>query len=149
MKRKELLKSITKTLVSAIFYIGIIVTISVPLWAGVFYRYVNLEHRHYNFMTFMLILSGACAVYILYNLKLIFKTLTSDPFIEKNIKCLFNMGKVCFVIFAIYVIKLIFLPTLASVIIIVVFGMAGLFCLTIKDLFASAVQFKQDSDMTI
>ncbi len=149
MKSDNLLKRITKILVSAIFYTGIIVTISVPLWASVFYRYVNLEHRHYNFMTFMLILSGACAVYILYNLKLIFNTLNSDPFIEKNIKCLFNMGKVCFVIFVIYVVKLIFLPTLASVIIIVVFGMAGLFCLTIKDLFATAVQFKQDNDMTI
>ncbi len=149
MQRKNLVKKITEVLVSTIFYIGIAVTISVPLWGSVFYKYVNLEHRYYSYMTFMLLVSGACAVYILYNLKAIFKTLNSDPFVAKNIKGLLNMGKVCFVIFAIYVVKLIFLPTLATVIIIVVFGMAGLFCLTIKDLFQAAVQFKQDNDMTI
>ncbi len=147
--KAENLKKTTKLLVSLIFYLGIGVTLTVPLWASTFYRFVELEHKYYNFMTFMLLFSGACAVYMLYNLKNIFKTIDSDPFVSENIKALLNMGRISLVIFAAYVIKIFFIPTLATVIIIAVFGMAGLFCLTLKDLFEKAVQYKQDNDMTI
>ncbi len=149
MERKISIKKLTQVLVNIIFYMGIAITLSVPLWATVFYKYIELEHEFYNFMTFMLMFSGACAIFILYNLKCIFKTLEKDPFINENTRSLLNMGKVSFVIFTCYVIKMFFLPTLATVIIIVVFGMAGLFCLTMKDLFSAAIEYKKENDMTI
>ncbi len=149
MVANKKLKNVTKLIVSFMFYFGIGVTLTVPLWSEYFYALVGLEQKYNNFMNFMLLISGMCAIYILYNLKSIYKTLDSDPFVEKNTTYLLNMGRVCFVISLIYIVKIFFIPTFATVIIITVFGMAGLFCLTLKDLFSKAVEFKQDSDMTI
>ncbi len=149
MFKNKNLNDITKFLVSACYYIGIVVTLSVPLWGKFFYNYVGTPKQFYNLMTFMLIISGICAVYIFYNLKLIYKTLNKNPFINKNIRYLKNMGITSFIISLLYIVKLVFLPTLASIIVIVVFLMAGLFCLTVKGLFATAVQYKLDNDMTI
>ncbi len=149
MYKNSLLTKFTNILVNLFFYLGFIVTLAVPLWAPMFYKFVELEAVYHNYMTFMLLFSGACAVFIIYNLMCIFKTFKKDPFVPENIKYLFNMAIMCLIIFAIYTIKIIFIPTLATVIIIAVFFMAGLFCLTIKDLFAKAVEYKQDTDMTI
>ncbi len=147
--KNNMLANITKTLVSVCFYIGIVVTVTVPLWGQFFYTYVETPSQFHSLMTFMLIISGACGVYIFYNLKLIFNTLNKNPFVSKNIQYLKNMGVTSLIISAIYIVKLVFLPTLASIIVIIVFLMAGLFCLTVKDLFTKAVNYKQDNDMTI
>ncbi len=149
MRKQDNLKKLTKLLVNSIFYFGVAVTVTIPFWTRYFYEFVKLETRYYPFMTVVLFIFGACAIYILYNLMSIYKTLDNNPFVEKNIKYLLNMGKACFIIFFVAVVKIFFVPTLATVIIIAVFGMAGLFCLTIKDLFSKAVSYKQDNDMTI
>ncbi len=149
MKNNSILQKITGILVGIIFYLGIVATISVPFWGPIFYNLVEIEQGLHMFMTIMLIFSGGCAVLILYNLKRIFITIKSDPFVKENIRHLHTMGITCVVIFAVYVLKLFILPTFATVIIILVFGMAGLFCLTIKQLFEKAVEYKEDNDMTI
>ncbi len=142
-------QTFTNITVKVMFYLGIVATLSVPLWGPWFYKFVDMPSQFHTFMTIMLVFSGMCAVYILYNLKQIYSTLKSDPFIAENTRYLLNMGRACLVISVAYLLKVAILPTLATVIIILVFAMAWLFCLTLCGLFEKAVQYKQDNDMTI
>ena len=49
----------------------------------------------------------------------------------------------------IYIVKLTFMFTIATSIIVIVFALIGLFCLTLKDLFKQAVSYKEENDWTV
>jgi len=79
-----------------------------------------------------------------------FKTLLGgDPFIEANIMSLRKCAVSCFIIALLFAAKMTFWLTAASAIIIIIFCMLGLFCLTLKDLFKQAVAYKEENDGTV
>ena len=150
MYKINFINKLTKTVVDIFFYLGIITVISVPFITPKLIRNLNLNEKLIFPTIITLLLSGMCAVYLIYQLKRIFKTLvTGNPFVIENTIYLKNMAIVAFIISIIYIFKLTYWFTPATVIIVLVFMVAGLFCLTLKDLFAQAVKFKEDNDLTI
>jgi hypothetical protein len=150
MYKTNFINKLTKIVVDIFFYLGIITVISVPLLTPKIIKSLNLSESLTLPTIITLLLSGVCAVYLIFQLKRIFKTLTSgNPFVIENTVYLKNMAIVTFIISIIYVYKLTYWFTPATVIIVIVFLVAGLFCLTLKDLFAQAVKFKEDNDLTI
>ena len=150
MYKKSMVHYITKILVDIMFYSGIICVIAVPFisrYISMFYGY----HGHSQmYMSIVLVLSGICAVYILFNLKQMYKTLLSgNPFIAENVVHLRKIAAACMIIALIYAVKCIFMFTITTMIIIVIFIIGCLFCLTLKDLFKQAVNFKEENELTI
>ena len=150
MYKTNFTNKLTKAIVDIFFYLGIATCISVPFVTPRLIRYLDLSESLITPTIITLLLSGACAVFIIYQLKKTFKTLvTGNPFVIENTLYLKRMSIAAFIISLIFTIKLFYWFTFATVIIVLVFLIAGLFCLTLKDLFAQAVKFKEDNDLTI
>lgn len=134
---------------------------------NVFWRYINLHCAAvYNAESFKIFWLLRIYVYPLFNnhcfirslrsvysmaVKKMFKALLGgNPFVPKNVTCLRICSVASFLIAVIYIIKLIFLLfTPSSLIIVVIFSLLGLFCLTLKDVFKQAISYKEENDWTV
>jgi hypothetical protein len=75
--------------------------------------------------------------------------LGGDPFVDANVTCIRKCAVACFLIAIIYVIKSIFWFSPSSVAIFIIFSLAGLFLLTLKDVFKQAIAYKIENDWTV
>lgn len=101
-------------------------------------------------------LSGAiaslCIVggeYIAYTLFCMMRTLESDPFVQKNADALRRMGVAALAIALLGLSTLLLHPVPLAVIAALPVAMCGLFSLVLSRVFAQAVAYKQENDLTI
>nr|WP_312576389.1 DUF2975 domain-containing protein [Sedimentibacter sp.] len=150
MYKKSIVHYIAKICVDVLFYVGIVCCLLVPFSSSWLIKYFNFAGNTTTFMIVVLMLSGIASVYILWQLKVIFKTLlVGNPFIVENVASLRKIALSSSLISLIYVIKCLFSFTISTLVIIVMFMIASLFCLTIKDLFKQAINYKDENDLTI
>ena len=146
---------VTKILVDIMFFGGIIACLALPISSyfqmggkpllGEFYI------RYWSWPSIIILTAGGlCAVYILYQLKLMFKTLMGqDPFVRQNISCFRKCGVASFLISSLFFVRVFIGFTLGTAIIVIIFAMLGLFSLTMKDVFKQAVFYKEENDWTV
>lgn len=150
MNKKSPVHIATKIVVDVLFYLGILCCLLVPFFVGSLrgaYRYDDSVLLPFQIILF---LAGAASVWLLYNLKRMLKSiLRGNPFIFKNVQCLRQMSLSCFFIMLIFLVKCIFWFTPATLVVAVVFGIATLCCLTVKDVFKQAVFYKEENDLTV
>ena len=140
----------TKVCVDVLFYVGIICCALVPFSSSWLVRYFYITDEMVLFMKVILLASGISGVYILWQLKVIFRTLMEgNPFIHANVTCLRKIAVACLVISLIYVLKLIVLPSISTVVIVAIFSVVCLLCLTLKDLFKQSIYYKDENDLTV
>ena len=150
MYKNSFVHYLTKVLVDIMFYGGILCCIAVPFAVPELAAFFGYPEGVTTPFTVILMLSGICALYILWQLKAMFKTLLGgNPFVGANVVCLRKCAVASFFIAMIYVVKMIFWFTLTSLIFIVIFSLLGLFCLTLKDIFKQAVAYKEENDWTV
>jgi len=141
---------LTRVLVEVMFYAGIVICLAIPFlmpFALPFFGYDTAQSTHYSLV---LLTSGLCTLFILWQLKAIFRTLTGgDPFIPANITCFRKIAVACFLIALIYVVKAFVLFSPTAIVFIIIFALAGLFCLTLKDVFKQAIAYKDENDWTV
>ncbi len=140
----------TKGLLDFMFYAGILVTVSVPAifwWAG---KYLDDFRIYYVPQTVLYMLSGVASLLIILELRRMFETvLADDAFVMDNVQSLRRMAWCSFGIAAFSVVRLVYAPTPATVVVILVFFIAGLFSLVLSQVFEKAVRYKQENDLTI
>ena len=150
MDNKRALHLFTKTVIDIMFFSGIIVCGLVPYLIYKVSYFVLMLETYPIHMTAVLMLSGILALIILWELRRIFNTLVkTNPFTLENVKSLRIMARASFAISVIYIAKCIFWFTLATVLLIMVFAIAGLFCLVLADVFKQAVAYKEENDLTV
>ena len=150
MRENSFVHRMTKVLVDIMFYGGILCCIAVPFVIPKLTEYFGYLQSVVLPFTVILVLSGLCAVYILWQLKAMFRTLIGgNPFVARNINCLRKSAVASFLIAIIFIAKISFWFTIASAIIVIIFALLGLFALTLKDLFKQAVVYKEESDWTV
>ena len=76
-------------------------------------------------------------------------TLNSDPFVERNVRALRRMGIVALVIALLGLGTLLLHPVPLAVIAALPVAMCGLFSLVLSRVFAEAVAYKQENDLTV
>ena len=141
---------ISEKVITLVFYLGIIAVLTVPWWSKFIRDFFGYDNKKWYFVMIILMLSGIGAVYILYLLKKMYKTLLSgNPFVRENIASFRKMAVACACIALIYIIKCFFMFTLATVIIVFVFLIGVLFCLTLADIFSRAAYYKEEHDWTV
>ena len=152
MQKNSFVHHLTKVLIDIMYYGGILICAALPFLTPrllVFLGYLHPEEARW-LLTFVLLSAGLCAVYILHQLKAIFKTLLGgNPFVPQNISCLRKCGVASFLIALIFMIRLFFDLTLGSSLVVVIFALLGLFSLTLKDVFKQAVAYKEENDWTV
>lgn len=132
------------------FYVGIVCCLFIPFSSGWMNNYFYVENERVLFIKAILFSSGTAVVYILWQMKVIFRTLMQgNPFIHANVSCLRKIAVACLVISIIYFVKMIFMPTISTIVIVAIFIVACLLCLTLKDLFKQSIYYKDENDLTV
>ncbi len=151
MYEKSLTHYISKAAVDVLFYLSIVCTIMVPFVASWLFDWINYSNSEYlTVFTIILFISGLCCVYILFNLKQMYRSLlVGNPFVDKNVNHLRKIAVSCSIVALIYAVKCLFLFTFAAIVISMIFVVGTLFCLTLKDLFKQAINYKLENELTI
>ena len=147
----ERIKKLTKLILDIMFFTGIIVLITLPIWlrfAGTHYS-KDIEN-HYLAMVIVFAVSGLNGLLIVNELRKMMKTvLEANCFVEDNVKSLRRMARYSLVISIFFFIKVLLVPTPANLIIILVFFIAALFSVVLSCVFQEAVNYKDENDLTI
>ena len=150
MYKNSFVHYLTKVLVDIMFYGGILGCIALPFIMPSVAAFLGYSQDIVVPYTVILLLSGLCSLYILWQLKAMFKTLLGgNPFAEKNVGCLRRCAVASLLIAIIYLVKTSIWFTIASSLIVIIFSLLGLFCLTLKDVFKQAVYYKEENDGVI
>lgn len=149
MISKKLVK-FTKFLLDFMFFSGLLVCFTLPVSFKLIGPYYPTFQEYYIQMCLLFFLSGMLAVLIIGELRKVFGTvLQENCFVQENVNSLMKMGGLSFGICVITTIRLIFVITPATLIIILVFFIAGLFSIVLAQVFAQAVTYKEENDLTI
>ena len=141
----------SKFVIDALFFLSIPTTVAIPFFSKYIYEWIGYRSMSYaDVFTGILLLSAVGCVYILHNLRGMYRTLVEgNPFVAENAASFGNIAITCIVIAVMYYIKLAMAFTLATLLIAAVFTVGCLFCLTLRDLFRRAAEYKAENDLTI
>jgi hypothetical protein len=150
MESSSFVHRFTKVLVDIMFYGGILACIVLPFALPAVMAWIGVSMTFRVPYTLIILSSGICAIYIVFQLKCMFKTLLSgNPFVIQNVSCLRKCAVASALIACIFLIRLFIWFTIASSIIVVIFALLSLFSLTLKDLFKQAILYKEETDWTV
>jgi len=141
---------LTKWILDFLFYAGIIVCLTLPLSL----KFIGTYFPHYEIfyvpMLILFFISGIFAILIILELRFMFRTvLEEDCFVKENVKSLKRMSYYSFCIAAVSSARLAIIITPATLVIILVFVIAGLFSRVLANVFDQAVTYKLENDLTI
>lgn len=150
--KKETVIIFTKYMLDFMFFSGIVVIISLPWlvrWVMTRFYYQNHE-EHYKEIVLIYFILGILAILILGELRKIFRTvLRDDCFVRENVVSLQRMGTYSFLIVLICLLRTILYMTVAMLVLVLVFIVAGLFSKVLAFVFDKAVDYKLENDLTI
>ena len=116
--------------------------------AGEYYS-VAIAQNYYK-MLVVFAASSIFGIFILGQLRKMMKTVICDDcFVWQNVKSLEIMSVCSFSISILFILKVFFVPTPATLIIILVFFIAALFCIVLSCVFRQAINYKEENDLTI
>jgi hypothetical protein len=114
-----------------------------------FLDFHDFEGRYTEIIMIYFIL-GILAVLILGELRKMFRTvLKDDCFVKENVVSLQRMGTYSFVIAVICLLRTVLYMTIAMLVLVLVFIIAGLFSKVLAFVFDRAVEYKLENDLTI
>lgn len=145
------LSGVVKRFLDLTFAGGILIFLSLPVsvkwYIGTLYE--GTSERYYFLLPFLYV-TGFFALLIVYEMRRIFKTLNrKNPFIMDNAKSLKRIAVSSFIIAFAYIIKIIFYNSFLTIILAMVFVIAGLFSIILAEVFRQAAMVKEENDLTI
>lgn len=148
---QERTNTFTKIMLDIMFYCGLAVLATLPFTLKLAGRYYSRQLSD-NFISMLLIfaVSGVCGLMIIAQLRRMMKTVIEGAcFVPDNVRSLQVMARLSLVIAGAFIIKLFIVPTPATAIIVLVFFIAALFSQVLANVFAEAVRYKEETDLTI
>ena len=147
----ERLIRFTKFVLDFMFYSGWIVFFTLPLSLKFLGKYYSaVIHEYYFFMLAIFGISGVFGIIIISQLRKIMGTVKEkDCFVHGNVASLHIMARSSLCITAAFLVKIIILPTPATGVIVLTFFIAALFSQVLSYVFAQAIDYKEENDLTI
>ncbi len=145
------LSGVVKLLLDVVFVGGLSIVVSLPLCLKLAFDLIKSTFdENYYFLLAFLYLTGIFALKLVYEIRKVFKNLNKrNPFIIDNVKSLKSMAFSSFIIAAAYGVKVIFYPSILTIILAMVFIILGLFLIVLAEVFHQAVIVKEENDLTI
>jgi hypothetical protein len=150
--KKETVILITKYLLDVMYFLGIVVTVSLPWSVGFLINLFELQEYESNKTEIIIIyfVLGVLAIMILGELRKMFRTvMREDCFVKDNVVSLDRMGTYSFFIALVCLVQFILYLTLPVLVLVLVFLIAGLFSKVLSFVFDKAVEYKLENDLTI
>ena len=141
----------TKIVLDIMFFGGIIVFITLPLTLKFLGKYYSDSiNEHFLLMLIVFGISGILGIIIISQLRRMMKTVIEEScFVYENVKSLNVMAISSLCISIVFLIKVLIFPTPATGIIVLVFFIASLFSEVLANVFAQAIKYKEENDLTI
>ncbi len=141
----------TKIVLDIMYFGGILVFITLPLTLKFLGKhYSDAISEHFILMLLVFGISGIFGIMIISQLRKMMKTVIEEfCFVHENVKSLNMMAVSSLFIVIMFLIKLCIMPTPATAIIVLVFFIAALFSKVLSYVFAQAVRYKEENDLTI
>lgn len=141
---------ITKIILDIMFYVGILVTLTLPVTIRFYGKFNSYFADDYVWQLILFALSGVLALLIIWELRRMFCTvLQDDCFVEANVVSLSRMGTYSFLIAGVSCGRALLYLTPSIGVVILVFIIAGLFSKVLSQVFDRAVTYKQENDLTV
>lgn len=148
--KKETLIKLTKYFLDFMFFGGIVVTATLPVSIKLLGRWVAHFEAHYGELVIIYFVLGVAAVVIIRELRKMFQTvLDKNCFVRENVVSLNKMGNWSFFIVLMSVVRTIVYLTIAMLVVILVFTIAGLFSKVLAFVFEEAISYKEENELTI
>ena len=149
MKKDTLIKY-TKYFLDFMFYSGIVVTATLPISVKILGAFSENIHAHYGEAVVIYFALGIAAIVILRELRKIFRTvMDKNCFVHENVVSLDKMCKWSFFIVIMSIVRTLVYTTVAMLVVILVFTIAGLLSKVLSFVFEEAVGYKEENDFTI
>ncbi len=144
------LEQCVKWLLDLMYYGGCVVCAGIPVAFKYMGKRYTVFQTHFIAMCILFFIAGAFAVMIIGELRKMFQTvLEQNCFIQQNLISLKKMGYYSIVTSIATTIRLFYTVTPSTVVIIIIFFIAGLFSFVLSKVFQQAVKYKQENDLTI
>lgn len=151
---KKGLSGLVEIMLTIILIGGIGIWLTIP-WSLTklipIFKPFQVFNRNYRFFIMsILYITGAPCLYIVFEIRQFFKSINkNNPFIYSNVKILNNIGYCSFFIAACYLIKIFMYPTVLTIVITMIFIIAGFFGVVLAEVFRLAVDTKEEHDLVI
>lgn len=143
------LSGYVKLLLDAVFIGGIAIFLTLPWCLKIAFDLIKNDENYYFLLVFFYF-TGVFALSLVYEMRKVFKNINQrNPFIIENVKSFKHMSVASFIISIAYIVKVIFFPSILTIIMTMVFIIAGLFLLILSEVFHQAVFVKEENDLTI
>ena len=141
----------TKAVLDIMFVLGILITATLPFLLKTYGKYVEPGIEKYIWQNSVVLgLCGIFSLMIVWELRKMFKTVIADDcFVRNNVTSLKKMSIYSVGIVFFMAVKCLFNITLATMAIMMVFIIAGLFSRVLAQVFDKAVAYKLENDLTI
>lgn len=140
----------TKYLLDFMFCSGILVTVSLPIGLKYIGKYLEAVEEHYLPSVIIFAILGVLALLLINELRKMFRTvLAENCFVPENVVSLRRMGDISFFIAAMSAVRCVVYLTIAMLVVILVFIIAGMFSKVLAYVFEEAVRYKEENDLTI
>ena len=141
----------TKAVLDIMFVLGILITATLPFLLKTYGKYVEPGIEKYKWQNSVVLgLCGIFSLMIVWELRKMFKTVIADDcFVRNNVTSLKKMSIYSVGIVFFMAVKCLFNITLATMAIMMVFIIAGLFSRVLAQVFDKAVTYKLENDLTI
>ena len=141
----------TKAVLDIMFVLGILITATLPFLLKTYGKYVEPGIEKYIWQNSVVLgLCGIFSLMIVWGLRKMFKTVIADDcFVRNNVTSLKKMSIYSVGIVFFMAVKCLFNITLATMAIMMVFIIAGLFSRVLAQVFDKAVTYKLENDLTI
>ena len=150
MKTNTIVHRVTKILVDILFFGCLALCVFIPLQIDLLSAYLLILDKPDWVRLALLMIPTLAGVYITWQLKVMFKTLIGgNPFVLRNISAFRRIAAACFAVGVCYAVAFVLWSTIATALVVVICVIAGLFCLTLKDIFKQAYLYKQENDLTV
>lgn len=144
------LSGYVKKLLFLILIGGLLILLGLPWILKWYLGNFTVPHDTYIFLLIFLYFTGVFCLWIVYEMNRIFHTISrANPFQMDNVKSLNRIGLACFVICGAYIVKIFCYNSFLTIIIMMIFLIAGLFSIVLAELFRQAAQYKEENDLTI
>ena len=153
----ELKESVAAKILRIILYVGFaagsVMTATMPFmiktYMKILYDAYELYEGYLIFITVFLMIVGVLGLFIVFELIIMLRTITTNPFVKRNVKSLNIIGITAFVTAILFFVKCFLYITIMTLIGGVCLVILGLFAFTLADLFKKAVRYKEENDLTI
>lgn len=140
----------TKCFLDIMFYAGILVCLSLPWTMKFFGKFFPVYLEFFIVMVVIFEVAGLLGLVIVHELRKMFKTvLAKDCFVYENVKSLKTMGICAFFIVLLMASRLFFIFTPSILVLVLVFFLAGMFSFVLSQVFETAINYKEENDLTI